>query len=121
MQDLSGELTEPVPENDERKEVYEDRDELCEEHERVPGANSESHHSQLGQDEGGEADGHDVDELLLKQQQRSKYYDATLVDRDKHPDEERFVAQTSSLHQFLVKLRVGDGDICCNVYHDLCI
>ena len=55
------------------EEVYENRGELWEKHEGVPGPHAEGHHGQLSQDEGSEADGHHVDELVLEQEQGPKH------------------------------------------------
>ena len=43
------------------------------------GSDGQGHHGELRQDEGREADGHDMKEILLKQQQSSKHDDSALI------------------------------------------
>ena len=61
---------------DERGHVTGQAQELAHDHEPVPRLDGEGDHQQLGQDQGGERDGHDVDELGLEQQQRPVHDDA---------------------------------------------
>lgn len=62
---------------DERGHVAGQAEELAHDHQPVPGLDGESHHQQLGEDERGEGDGHDVHELRLEEQQRSVHDDAS--------------------------------------------
>ena len=109
------ELTEEVPEDNKREEVNENGGKLSQEHDGVPGPDGESHHDQLRQDEGGEADGHHVDKLIFKEQKSSKHDDTPLVNGDEYPDEECLVAETPPLSELLVQLWVGDSYLPCDV------
>lgn len=63
------ELTKVVHEDD--GECIETKgQELGHHHERMPTAHCEAHHEELSEDEGREADAHNVDQLILKQQHR---------------------------------------------------
>ena len=75
----------------------------------MPGPDGEGHHGQLRQDQGGEADGHYVDKLVLKEQECPKHDYPSLVKGDQHPDEEGLVAKASSLRELLVQLWICDG------------
>ena len=110
-----GELpTEELPEDDEGEQVEQDGAELRQHHQPVPRPDGERHHGELREDEGGVGDGHHVDELILKQQERAEHDDAALVTgvrpglarhlvhRDEHPDEEGLVGEGPALSQLLV-------------------
>jgi len=45
----------------------------------MPRSNGEGDHGELSQDERGEADGHNVDKLLLKQQKGPKHDNTALI------------------------------------------
>lgn len=57
-------------------------EELGQHHQPVPRAHRQSHHQQLGEDEGGEGDGHYVHKLGLKEKQRTVHEDAPLIHTD---------------------------------------
>lgn len=62
-------LTEVLIEEGEGGHIAGQAEELGQAHEPVPGVQCECHHDQLGEDEGGEGDGHHMHELPLEQQQ----------------------------------------------------
>ena len=69
-------LTKVIVEHDQRDDVDDEWGEDGQDHEVVPGADRQPDHEQLSEDEGGEGDGHHVDELRLKQQQGPVHDDA---------------------------------------------
>ena len=79
-------LTDVVVEEDERGHVAGQTQQLRHHHQPVPGLDGEGHHEQLREDERGEGDGHDVDELRLKQQHGAVHYDAACANRDESHD-----------------------------------
>ena len=81
----------------------------------MPGPDGEGHHGQLSQDERGEADGHDVQEVLLEQEQRPEHDHPALVNGDQDPDEEGLVGQTPALSELLVELGIGHGHLARDV------
>lgn len=64
---------------DERGDVAGQTEQLGYDHEPVPCLDGERHHQQLSEDQWGEGDGHDVDKLWLKQQQRPIHNDTALI------------------------------------------
>ena len=104
-------LTKEILEENEAEKVYPNTGQLCHQHDGVPGPDGEGHHGQLREDERSEADGDDVQEVLLKQKQGSEHDDTSLIERDENPDEERLVAETPTLGQLLVQLGVGHGHL----------
>ena len=72
------ELTKELSEKNERKQVEEDGKQLSQDHERMPGANSERHHRQFGQNERRVADRHNMYELVFKEQEGAKHDHTTL-------------------------------------------
>ena len=64
------------------EEVDQDTEQLCEEHESMPGADGYCHQQQLIQDERGEGDGHHVDKLPLKEEEPEQHDDSSLVEGD---------------------------------------
>lgn len=73
---FSKSLTYELVQEDERGHVAGQAEELAHDHEPVPRLDGERHHQQLRQDEGGEGNGHDVDELRLEEQHRPVHDDA---------------------------------------------
>lgn len=74
----------------------------------MPCSDGKRYHNQFRQDQRREADRHDVDKLIFKQNQRTVHYDATLVDTDQHPHEERLVAQAAPFRELFVQFRIGE-------------
>lgn len=70
-------LTYELVQEDEWGDVAGQAEELAHDHEPVPRLNGERHHQQLRQDEGGEGNGHDVDEFWLEEQHRPVHDDAS--------------------------------------------
>lgn len=71
---------------------------------------------QLGQDQGREGDGHDVQERVFEQEYSQQHNNTSLIDALEHPNEERFVRQRTALLKFLVELGVFEGLILVNVF-----
>ncbi len=69
-------LTEDVAENEDGRDVDEEREDLGHDHEEVPRAHGEADHEQLGEDERRERDGDDVQQLGVEQQERPEHDDA---------------------------------------------
>ena len=72
-------LTEVAMKDEERSDVKQQTQQFPDDHQVVPRANSQSDHQQLGQDERRECNRHDVNEVVVKQQKRSKHYDPTYI------------------------------------------
>ena len=70
-------LTEVAVKDEEGSDIEQQAEQFTDDHEIVPRTNSQRNHQQLGQDESRERDRHDVDEVVVKQQKRSKHYDST--------------------------------------------
>ena len=68
--------TEGLAEDEQRRDVDAETEDLADHHETVPGAHRQRHHQQLREDERRERDGDNVDEVVLKQQQRTVHKDA---------------------------------------------
>ena len=66
-------------EDDNGTHVYSQRDELAEQHQPVPRPDRHGDHYEFGDDERGEGDGHDVDEVVVEQVQRTEHDDGSLV------------------------------------------
>ena len=59
--------------------------ELSEDHDEMPGVHRKRHHEQLGEDDGGERNRHDVVHVALEQQQRKEHdHCAWIAIEDKH-------------------------------------
>lgn len=69
-------LTDELVQEHQRGDVARQAQQLCHDHEPVPRLDGQRHHQQLRQDQGGEGDGHDVDELRLEEQQGAVHDDA---------------------------------------------
>ena len=69
--------TERLAKDEQRRDVDAETEYLADHHETVPGAHRQCDHEQLREDEGGERDGYDVDEVILKQEQRTVHEDAS--------------------------------------------
>jgi len=69
--------TEETVEDEERCNVEQQTEQFSNDHQIVPRTNGQRNHQQLGQDQCRERDGHNVDEIVLKQKKRSKHYDST--------------------------------------------
>ena len=67
-----------IGKNNEGVKVDKNGCEPCEEHKGMPGPDGQGDHGQLCQDEGSEADGNNVDELVLEQEKGAKHNDTTL-------------------------------------------
>lgn len=83
----------------ERGDVTRQAQELAHNHEPVPRLNGQRHHQQLGQDEGGEGNGNNVDELRLKKQQSSIHDDAPCGGRTEHMEKQHL-----GLHQMVLSV-----------------
>ena len=90
-------LTEVTVKDEEGDDVGRHTEDLGHQHDPVPGANGQGHHQQLRDDQRGEGDGHDVDELPLKEVQGAVHDDAPLERADQDPEEEHLEGQLPSL------------------------
>jgi len=69
----SATLTKVTAEDEEWRDVDEQTQELGNDHQVVPRADGQCNHQQLGQDQRRERNRHNVDEVVLKQQQRAEH------------------------------------------------
>ena len=65
----------------------------------------------IGEDKGRERDGHDVDELRLKEHQGPVHEDAALVSAGQNPDEEGLKGEGSTFGEVVVELQVQHGHV----------
>lgn len=104
--------TEVFRQEEDRNDVQPERKDLGQDHERMPRLYLDGDHDELVEDEGGERDGHDVDELVLKQDERGDHDRSacdwsawcgatregrTLVDANHEPGEEGLVRKRAAL------------------------
>ena len=75
----NGIRTKELSEENKRKQVEENGEQLGQDHEGMPRADGERHHRQLCEDERRVTDRHNMDELVFKEQEGSKHDDTTLV------------------------------------------
>lgn len=57
-----------------------------------------------------------MNEIIVEEKKRAVHDRSALIDRDEHPEKERFERETSSFGEFLVQFGIEQGDFRTHVF-----